>query len=720
MKKIILSGLLLVFSITHAQRNFTVQEATATHAFFPVEQLYAANWQDNEHISYLSSGQVRFHLIQKNVKTQKDKTILTREQLQTALQETIKNDTFNLQMIPFNHSWIDKNVLQFTVSGEKNKYAVQYDVNNHQIVKFVSFSNEAQEEQVAENLDFVIWLDKNNIKISKSNGETIAITNDEPTIVNGSSNTHRQEFGIDKGFWISPDQSKILFYSKNESKVSDYPLIDFSTRVATHNPIKYPMAGMTNEVVKLKIYDLKNHSTQTLDTGDVDQFLTMPTWTPDGLSVLVGVLNRNQNHLVVKQFSAKNGKPTATLFEQKSTTYVEPSNNFVFVPNSKNLFVYVTDINGYRQMYLYNTNGKLVRNLGYKDVVFKEINKITEKEIFYTGTHQNGMGKQLYKVDLKSGKTTQITKVDGTHMVKISDNNQLIFDQYSAYDKPNVVNIVNAKGVKQSTLLEAKNPYEGKINQPKVAYKTIVAADGKTPLNARIVYPIDFDANKKYPVMTYVYGGPHAQLVTNSFNYGATGFDLYMAQKGYVVFTLDNRGSDNRGRDFEHVIHRQLGQNEMADQLKGYDYLVSLPFVDKERIGVYGWSFGGFMATSLMLNHPDKYKVGVAGGPVIDWKWYEIMYGERYMDTPEQNPEGYAKTTLLDKVGNLQGRLLMIHGAQDPVVLQQHSMEFIEACIKAGKPVDYFLYPTHEHNVIGRDRAHLNHKIADYFDTHLK
>ena len=220
--------------------------------------------------------------------------------------------------------------------------------------------------------------------------------------------------------------------------------------------------------------------------------------------------------------------------------------------------------------------------------------------------------------------------------------------------------------------------------------------------------------------MVYVYGGPHAQLVTNEWLGGASLFDYYMAQQGYVVFTLDNRGSDARGRDFEHVVHRQLGQNEMADQMKGVEFLKSKGFVDHDRIGVYGWSFGGFMTTSLMLNQADTFKVGVAGGPVCDWKYYEIMYGERYMDTPQENPEGYKKTSVINKANQLKGRLLIIHGAQDNVVVQQHSMEFINACIANGKQVDYFLYPTHEHNVRGKDRIHLNQKIADYFETHLK
>jgi dipeptidyl-peptidase-4 len=315
----------------------------------------------------------------------------------------------------------------------------------------------------------------------------------------------------------------------------------------------------------------------------------------------------------------------------------------------------------------------------------------------------------------------QLTTISGAHNASVSSDGLLVLDQYSNATTPNEISILNIKTkMATTTLVKADNPFTGKIDLPRIEMVTLTAADGTTPLNGRLIYPANFDATKKYPVTVYVYGGSHAQLITNKWLSGAGYFDMYMAQQGYVVFTLDNRGSDARGKKFCDVTHRNLGVNEMADQMKGVDFLKSKSFVDTNKIGVFGWSFGGFMTTSLLTSQPDTFKVGVAGGPVIDWKYYEIMYGERYMDTPQDNPEGYAKTSLLDKVKNLKGRLLVIHGAQDPVVVQQHSMNFIEASIKAGKQVDYFLYPNHEHNVGGKDRIHMYAKIADYFDVHLK
>ena len=247
----------------------------------------------------------------------------------------------------------------------------------------------------------------------------------------------------------------------------------------------------------------------------------------------------------------------------------------------------------------------------------------------------------------------------------------------------------------------------------------IKAADGVTDLYYRLIKPADFDPNKKYPTIVYVYGGPHAQMVTGGWQNGARGWDIYMANKGYIMFSLDNRGSDNRGLEFENATFRHLGIEEGKDQVKGVEFLKSLPYVDGNRIGVHGWSFGGHMTTALLLRYPEIFKVGVAGGPVIDWGYYEIMYGERYIDTPQSNPEGYKECNLKNLAGNLKGHLLLIHDDHDDTCVPQHTLSFIKACVDARTYPDLFIYPTHKHNVKGRDRVHLHEKITRYFEEYL-
>jgi dipeptidyl-peptidase-4 len=284
-------------------------------------------------------------------------------------------------------------------------------------------------------------------------------------------------------------------------------------------------------------------------------------------------------------------------------------------------------------------------------------------------------------------------------------------------ETPNRITLLDAQGKAMKTLLDAPNPLQDyKLGQIKLF--SLKNKEG-IELNARMILPPDFDAHKKYPVIVYVYGGPHGQMITNSFLRGWPLWYQYMAERGYIIFTLDNRGTNNRGLAFEQAIYQHLGTKEVEDQMVGVNYLKKQSFVDSTRIGVHGWSYGGFMTISLMTRRPGVFKVAVAGGPVIDWRYYEVMYGERYMDTPQKNPEGYEEASLLNYVKNLQGKLLIIHGTVDPVVVWQNSLLYLRKAIDLQKQVDYFVYPGDEHNMHGKDRVHLYQKITDYFMENL-
>ena len=722
MKKVILGIFFLLTQLTLAQRDLTIEEATiGAYREFAPKSVNFIQWQNDESFTHIDE-RYRNLMVRSQSNQFQPEVLLSLTDLQQALQA--KNADFPVAQVyyfPYQYEWISKNLARFPIETQTNHHEVFYDFAKKEIQSIFTYPNTASEVLLSDNQQYIAYLDEDIIKLLAPNGETTAVTQKEEGIVYGSKGTHREEFGITQGMWFSPKSDKLLYYRKDESMVSDYPLIDFGQRIAQHQPFKYPMAGMKSEEVTLWVYDIDNQKHLSLQTGEPkEQFLTMVTWHPNGQSVLVGLLNRGQNHLKINQYDANTGAFIKTLLEEKADKYVEPQYPLYFNPDNDKQFVYFTETDGYRQPHLYDMNGKIVRKLGHQDVVVKEVIGIDNNQLWYVGTANLALNNALYVVDLKNGKTQKLNQKAGTHEFSINPSKTYFTDQYSNINQPNILDVVQVKNQETITLLTADNPYEGVIDLPKMELIEVTADDNQTILNGRIIYPADFDANKKYPVLMYVYGGPHAQLVSNSWLGGASLFDYYMAQQGFVVFTLDNRGSANRGRDFEQIIHRQLGQIEMKDQLKGIDYLKSLPFVDADKIGVSGWSYGGFMTTSLLLNYPEIFKVGVAGGPVMDWKWYEIMYGERYMDTPEENPEGYALTSTIDKANQLQGRLLIIHGAQDPVVVQQHSMAFVEACIKAGKQVDYFLYPTHEHNVMGMDRVHLNAKIADYFLVHLK
>lgn len=340
---------------------------------------------------------------------------------------------------------------------------------------------------------------------------------------------------------------------------------------------------------------------------------------------------------------------------------------------------------------------------------------------FVYATKDSPLQRNLYSVNLKNDKISRITLDDGTHYVQINEEGNRFIDAYSSTRDAYRIVLRDEKGKIIKELAKAENPIDKLDNAPTITIDTLHASDG-TVLYTRMICPKNMDKSKKYPVVVYVYNGPHAQLITDSYTAGGGLFLEYLASQGYIVWTLDGRGSANRGYEFESAIWHRCGKIEMEDQLRGIEYLKTLPYVDKDRIGVDGWSYGGFMTLSLALNHPEIFKVATAGGPVIDWKWYEVMYGERYMGTPENNPEGYAASSVLNLIDNIQEdqHILVMQGYIDNTVVAQHSLEFIRQCVEKKKPIEYFMYTAHEHNVMGKDRTELFKKIFNYYETNLK
>ncbi|WP_369796947.1 DPP IV N-terminal domain-containing protein [Prevotella sp. tc2-28] len=540
-------------------------------------------------------------------------------------------------------------------------------------------------------------------------------------IVYGQS-VHRNEFGIQKGTFWSPDGMRLAFYRMDQSMVADYPQVDIFPREATYEPDKYPMAGMTSHEVTIGVYDLNIDKTVYLKAGDPkDRYFTNIAWSTDAKTIYLFELNRDQNDCRLVSYDAQTGNKLAEIYRETSEKYVEPLHPIQFLPWDDSKFIMQSQRDGYNHIYLYNTNGQLLKQLTSGPWVVLNVLGFNakQKSIIIEANKYHPLHRQLYRVNIRSGKMTQLTSDDGVHHGELSVSGSFVIDRHSAPTQPFNLNVLPVDGRKGTRLLTAEDPWKDYV-QPIFECGSIKAADGTTDLFYRMVKPHDFDITKKYPTVVYVYGGPHAHNVEAAWHWYSRSWETYMAQKGYIVFILDNRGSENRGRDFEQATFRQLGQIEMRDQMKGVEYLKTLPFIDMQRLGVHGWSFGGFMTISLMLNYPDVFKVGVAGGPVIDWKWYEVMYGERYMDTPETNPEGYAKISLLDKAKNLKGKLQIITGYNDNTVVPQHCLSFLDACVKAGTQPDFFAYPGEEHNMRGHASVHLHERITQYFEDFLK
>ena len=579
-------------------------------------------------------------------------------------------------------------------------------------------------------------------------------------IVYGQS-VHRDEFGITKGTFWSPNGERLAFYRMDQSMVTDYPQVDIpeigfdhpetQSCIATPAPDKYPMTGETSHQVTVGVFDCLTGKTIYLKAGDpTDRYFTNIAWSPDSKTIYMFELNRDQNDCRLTAYDAETGEKTGELYRETDEKYVEPLHPIMFLPWNGNSFIMQSRKDGYNHLYLCEVKNeeRKTKNSNAKSSSEKQensslstlhsslsIQQLTSgkwevmevigfntkhKSIIIASNECSPIQRNIFVVDTKTGKRAMMDDCGkGWHNATLSENGQYIYDNYSTPTVPRKIAIVNIENGKRTPFFTAENPWKG-YNVPEYSCGSIKAADGETDLFWRMVKPTNFDPQKKYPTIIYVYGGPHAHNVDARWNYSSRGWETYMAEKGYLLFILDNRGSENRGKVFEQATFRQLGQIEMQDQMKGVEYLKTLPYVDADRMGVHGWSFGGFMTISLMTHYPEVFKVGVAGGPVIDWHWYEVMYGERYMDTPQTNPEGYRKTSLLYQAKNLKGKLQIIQGLNDVTVVPQHCLTFLKACIAAGTQPDFFVYPGEPHNMRGHQSTHLHERISQYFFDYLK
>ena len=656
------------------------------------------------------------------------KEILTVEQVNKCFSEKVAYSAHN-----FSFPFPDEPVVMFT----RGQRRIMLDFHTWRILYDVTLPENAVTRDFNTKTRQTAYTIGGNLYVFTENSDTLIISKDGSTdgsddIVYGQS-VHRDEFGISGGTFWSPDGKSLAYYRMDQSMVPSYPQVDIKSagpaegesRIAETYSCHYPMAGERSHVVKVGVYNTQTRQNIWLDlVGEKDDYHTNISWAPDGKSIYIFELNRDQNHMRLVQYDAQNGRMMRTVLEEKHDKYVEPMHPLEFLPWDAEKAVMQSQRDGYNHLYLLDLkSGGLTQITKGKWVVqqFVGFNTMAHRIIFRSN-ESDPRNSCLYSVKISGGKRTPLGAQEGVcNMAQLSKSGASVISAYTAPDVPRSINMYSTTTGKGINILTAKDTWkEQGYSIPTFKSGSIKAADGITDLYYRMVLPADFDESKKYPTIVYVYGGPHAHLVDASWHWSSRGWETYMAQKGYIMFILDGRGSEWRGRNFEQATFRQLGTVECQDQYKGVEYLLSLPYVDKDRMGVHGWSFGGFMTTNLMLTFPDVFKVGVAGGPVIDWNYYEVMYGERYMDTPQDNPEGYKNSNLRLRAGNLKGRLQLIIGYNDPVCVPQHTLSFIRACIDAGTQCDYFLYPGGQHNMYGKDAVHLHERITRYFEDYLK
>ena len=704
----LLALFIIIFNVDAQQTMSLKDAALGTSTYLKPEMPEQHQWKDAGHYVMVQENK----LVEYNIKDNNPVELLSLADLNGVLKAL---ELKELNSFP-KFSFVNKTRIWFKTSS----HLIIFNLDDKTV--FANF----EYPEGSENLDFftetstLAYTLKNNLFIA-GNSEIQQVTDDQiPHIINGAS-VHRNEFGIKKGTFWSPSGKQLAFYHMDETMVGDYPLVDFMAREAKLENIKYPMAGMTSHQVKLGIYNLATKRIVYMKTGEpADHYLTNISWSPDEKCIFIAELNRGQNDMKLNQYDSDTGELIKTVLEEQDKEYVEPVHPIVFSKTNPEMFYYQSRQDGWNHVYLYHTSGKKIAQITSGNWEITELLGFDteEKFMFFESTKESPIERQLYRINIRTGKTISLTQKAGIHNGLLSPDSKNLIDRWTSTNVPGQIDLIAANGDQETTIFKAPDTLE-KFELGENTVFTIKADDGITDLYCRMIKPNNFDPSKKYPVIVYVYGGPHDQLVTKTWHNNARWWQYYMASKGYIAFTVDNRGTENRGKKFETVIHRQLGVAETADQMKGIEYLKSLPYINVDRIGVHGWSYGGFMTLNLMLKHPETFKVGVAGGPVVDWSMYEIMYGERYMDTPEENQLGYQNSNMLNYAGKLEGKLLLIHGTQDQTVVMQQSIQFLKKCIDLDKQVDFFVYPTHEHNVRGDDKLHLMEKISNYFLENL-
>jgi dipeptidyl-peptidase-4 len=602
----------------------------------------------------------------------------------------------------------------------RGKQCYTFAPENKSLKKFLKLSSSTGDKAIHANTGQIAFVQDDDLFLYKEKTGSLRIAESFHKNISYGQGAYRNEFGVSEGIFWSPGGRYVAFYEKDERNVTDYPIIDIDARPAKLKMIKYPMAGTSSERVRVMVYNTQTATLSVMLTGQpLDHYLTNVTWDPEDKSVYIVHLNRAQNCLRLVRYDPHSGEPVATLLQENDEKYIDLQHPPYFLPDQSGRFIWLSSRDGYRHAYLYDKTGRLLRQLthGTWEITDFEGFDHQGRFAFVTGTAKSPLDRTSMRIDLTQKSVTVLQKESGWHSLYPAPDGMRAIESVESPAIPAKFTLVNFQNDKKSVLLSSNDPLK-EYQMPPAKLDSFTIQDG-TLLYTRTIYPPDFDPTKTYPAIVYVYNGPHVQLITRKWLYGAKLWDYYLAQEGYIVFTIDGRGSANRGLEFEQATFLRLGSIEIEDQLAGVRQLLAKGFVDSSRMGVYGWSYGGFMSTSLMTRKPGVFKVGVAGGPVIDWAYYEVMYTERYMSTPQTNEKGYHEANLLNYVDQLQGNLLLIHGTADPVVVWQHSLLYLQKAAEMNRLVDYMAYPGYEHHVTGDDRLHLYHTITEYFNRNL-
>jgi dipeptidyl-peptidase-4 len=729
--KILLLTLLIMN--TAQARDLSIERIFSSPSLSGVPMRSVAFSPDGERVTFLqgkAQDKDQFDLWQYHIKTGKkqilvDSKVLQPDGEQLSAEEKARRErqrTASFKGI-VEYSWSkDGSQILFPLSGNLFVYKLE-NGSVQQITDSDDFDTDARFSPAGQYVSFIRQQNIYVVNITTKQSKQLTFDGKD-TLKNGMAEfVAQEEMDRDTGYWWSKDEEKIAYLQVDESSVAITQRYEINADTIEIVQQRYPYTGAANVIIKLAIYNLTDGTTQWLDLGDdTDIYIPRVKWLNDSKTLSYQLQSRNQQNLKLR-FSDLSGS-TRTVLEENSNSWLNLHHDLYFLDDST--FIWASERDGYKHLYHYNNNGQLLKQLSHGQWVVDEIEAIdADKQlIYYTASKDSAIQKHLYSQSLQqnAGAETikKITVKNGWHDVKMDDKAQFYIDNWSDRDTPQSSYLYAADGTLLTTLndnsIDKDHPYYPYLSShQKTRFGELKTDDGQA-LHYRITLPKNFNDNTKYPVFLYTYGGPHAQMVTNSWG---RSIEQYMAQQGFIVFALDNRGSARRGIKFESAIYQHMGRVEIQDQLQGVEYLKTLAYVDAHRIGIFGWSYGGFM-TLKAVTKSDAFAIGVAVAPVTDFALYDTFYTERYMSTPQLNPDGYKTTAVFDDVKNINKPLLVIHGMADDNVLFTNSTKLFKVMQDQGILFDSMIYPGAKHGISGKkSQIHVWKTITQYFIKHL-
>ena len=715
-QKLLLLCLIAPICIIFSQKEI-LKEDVFLNGIFSQDRVYGLNsMNDGIHYTTLERGDT----------TRIEKYIYKSEnKVSTLLQSSDIKLDFNGYI--FNN---DESLLLLETESEQiYRYSTKsiYYLYNTQTKELIKISDKKiRLPEFSPNSEHISYIYKNNIyiyDIRKSETKKITHKGQINKIICGATDwVYEEEFGFTKAYQWSNDGKFIAYYVFNESKVPEFSMDVFQEKLyPKQERFKYPKAGERNSGVTINIFNLENNDNIVTKINDKKEFyFPRIKWTNTSNQLFVQRLNRHQNHLELLSVDPYNGKASLVL-EEKTDTYIDVHDNLRFYDDDS-YFLWTSEKSGFNHIYIYNIEGKKIRQIteGNWEVTKFYGYDQKNKTLYYQSTEKSPLQRDVYSINVFGKKKKLLSTERGTNNAQFSKNFKYFINTHSSANTPNVIDLYNNKGKKQRTIKNSNQLTETlkEYNLTEKEFFQFTTEQGVS-LNGWMMKPVNFDENKKYPVLMYVYGGPGSQTVTDTWGRNYMWHQM-MCQQGYIIVSIDNRGTGGRGAEFKKCTYKELGKLETIDQIEGAKHLSSLSYVDKERIGIWGWSYGGYMSSLCILKGSNYFNSAIAVAPVTNWRFYDTIYTERYMQTPQENPDGYDLNSPINHVDSLSGNYFIIHGSADDNVHVQNTYEMVNALVKANKQFELFIYPDKNHYINGGNTTlHLFTQITDFITKNL-